>query len=146
MERLKFDSQGKLTGVDGALTDVRVTKEGGEKHSSKLQKGEEKNWRKFDNIKDSEYWSLYGGGVKIEPLKFSNGKTQEDIVREIVGLIKNGKKVIFLHGMCGTGKSAIALNIARVLGKAAVIVPVKNLQRQYEEDYMGKMYLVKPNG
>ena len=102
MERLKFDSQGKLTGVDGTLVDARETKEEREKHSSKLQKGEEKNWRKFDNIKDSEYWSLYGAGKKIEPLKFSNGKTQEDIVREIVGLIKKGKKVIFLHGMCGT--------------------------------------------
>ena len=146
MERLKFDSQGKLTGVDGTLVDARETKEEREKHSSKLQKGEEKNWRKFDNIKDSEYWSLYGAGKKIEPLKFSNGKTQEDIVREIVGLIKKGKKVIFLHGMCGTGKSSIALNIARVLGKTAIVVPVKNLQRQYEEDYMGKMYLVKPNG
>jgi DNA-binding XRE family transcriptional regulator len=30
--------------------------------------------------------------------------------------IKNGTRVIFIHGVCGTGKSAIALNIAKELG------------------------------
>lgn len=100
----------------------------------------------LETVKDSEYWSLHKDGQRLEPLKFSNGKTQEDVVKEIVDLIKKGEKIIFLHGICGTGKSAIALNIARVLGKAAIVVPVKNLQRQYEEDYMGKMKLFKLNG
>ena len=102
--------------------------------------------QKFDNSKDTEYWSLYKNNQWLAPLKFSNNKTQEDVVEEVVNLIKAGTKIIFLHGVCGTGKSAIALNIARVLGKAAVVVPVKNLQRQYEEDYMGKMFLLKSNG
>ncbi len=102
--------------------------------------------QKFDNSQDTEYWSLYKNNQKLAPLKFSNNKTQEDVVEEVVNLVRAGTKIIFLHGVCGTGKSAIALNIARVLGKAAVVVPVKNLQTQYQEDYMGKMFLLKSNG
>lgn len=91
------------------------------------------------------YWSLNDGNRELKPLKFSNGKTQEDVVKEIVDAIKgNGKdkekqKIVFLHGMCGTGKSAIALNVARVLGRSAVAVPFKGLQRQYKEDYTEKL-------
>jgi Rad3-related DNA helicase len=47
--------------------------------------------------------------------------------------------------MCGTGKSAIALNIANELGKTSVVVPIKNLQKQYKRDYEGKKYLLKKN-
>ncbi len=101
---------------------------------------------KFDNSQDTEYWSLYKDKQKLNPLKFSNGKTQEDVVKEVINLIKSGKKMVFLHGVCGTGKSAIALNIARVLGTASIVVPIKNLQRQYQKDYMGEMFLLKSNG
>jgi len=92
---------------------------------------------------DGEYWSLYDDGKFLEPLRFSNGKTQDLIVREVVNLIKRGNKVIFVKGVCGTGKSAIALNIARVLGRASIVVPIKNLQNQYAEDYMKRKYLIK---
>ena len=117
---------------------------------NKLKKGDENEKsntpQKFDNSQDTEYWSLYKNSQRLDPLRFSNGKTQEDVVEEVVNLIKSGAKIIFLHGVCGTGKSAIALNIARVLGKSAIVVPVKGLQRQYEEDYMGKMFLLKTSG
>ncbi len=117
---------------------------------NKLKKGDENEklntHQKFDNSQDTKYWSLYKNGQRLSPLRFSNNKTQEDVVEEVIKLIKEGTKIIFLHGVCGTGKSAIALNIARVLGKTAVVVPVKNLQRQYEEDYMEKMFLLKSNG
>lgn len=102
--------------------------------------------QKFDNSQDTEYWSLYKNNLKLPPLKFSNNKTQEDVVKEVVNLIKSGKKMIFLHGVCGTGKSAIALNIARVLGTASIVVPIKSLQGQYKKDYMGEMFLLKSNG
>ena len=102
--------------------------------------------QKFDNSQDTEYWSLYKNNLKLAPLKFSNNKTQEDVVKEVVNLIKSGKKMIFLHGVCGTGKSAIALNIARVLGTASIVVPIKSLQGQYKKDYMGEMFLLKSNG
>lgn len=90
-------------------------------------------------------WNLYEGKKFLEPLKFSNNKTQEDVVREVLQAIDNGNKVIFIHGICGTGKSAIALNIARKLGKASVIVPGKSLQAQYKKDYEKNKYLLKNN-
>lgn len=63
-------------------------------------------------------WSLYkkqgdlhkGGlnlfdnlGEKLEPLKFSNGKTQEDVVEEVLEAIEKGNKLIFIRGVCGSG-------------------------------------------
>ncbi|MEK6909399.1 MAG: helicase C-terminal domain-containing protein [Nanoarchaeota archaeon] len=91
-------------------------------------------------------WDLNDEKGKIPPLKFSNNKTQEDVVNEILNLIKEGSRIIFLHGACGTGKSAIALNVARKLGKSSIIVPVKALQRQYEDDYTEKKFFYKSNG
>ena len=88
-------------------------------------------------------WNLYDKGVFLEPLKFSNGKTQEDVVKEVIESIKEGNRIIFVHGMCGTGKSAIALNIAKNLGKSSIIVPGKSLQSQYKKDYEGDKYLLK---
>ena len=90
-------------------------------------------------------WNLYEKGKFLEPLKFSNGKTQEDVVKEVLDSIKNGEKIIFIHGVCGTGKSAIALNIAKELGKSSIVVPIKNLQMQYKKDYESEKYLLKNN-
>ncbi len=92
------------------------------------------------------HWSLCENNKKLEPLKFSNGKTQEDVVNEVVNLIKKGKKVIFIQGVCGTGKSAIALNISKALGRGSIVVPIKSLQRQYEHDYIDNKYMLKENG
>ena len=112
------------------------------KTSDSLEFLKEDNSPPLENIFENKYWDLNEDDQKIKPLLFSNGKTQEDVVKEIVNLIESGKKVIFLHGVCGSGKSAIALNVARTLnGKSAVVVPLKNLQRQYEQDYLGKKYL-----
>jgi len=91
-------------------------------------------------------WSLYRNNEFLKPLCFSNGKTQEGVVEEILGLIKKGKKIIFVHGICGTGKSAIALNIANRIGKSSIVVPGKNLQSQYKREYEGNTYLLKENG
>jgi len=91
-------------------------------------------------------WSLYSDGKFLEPLCFSNGKSQKDIVEEALNSIKKGEKIVFIRGVCGTGKSAIALNIAKELGKASVVVPGKTLQNQYKEDYENKKYLLKKNG
>jgi len=90
-------------------------------------------------------WSLYKKEEFLQPLKFSNGKTQQDIVKEVLDSIKEGEKIIFIHGICGTGKSAIALNIAKELGKASIVVPIKNLQNQYERDYSNDMHVFKDN-
>lgn len=91
-------------------------------------------------------WSLYEGEKFLKPICFSNGKTQEEIVKEVLRAVEDGHKIIFIHGVCGTGKSAIALNIAREFGRASVVVPIKNLQEQYKQDYEEKKYLLKKDG
>jgi len=85
-------------------------------------------------------------GKELEPLKFSNGKTQADVVKEILDSIEAGDKIIFIKGVCGTGKSAIALNLARHFKKTSIIVPIKSLQAQYEKDYTQKKFITKKNG
>jgi hypothetical protein len=75
---------------------------------------------------------------KIKSIEFLKEDSVYDLeVPEQHNFIANG---IITHN------SAIALNIARALGKASVVVPVKGLQRQYEEDYMSKKYVLKQNG
>jgi len=91
-------------------------------------------------------WNLYEKGEFLKPLMFSNGKTQQDVVKEVLDAVRSGERVIFIHGQCGTGKSAIALNIANELGKTSVVVPGKNLQQQYKKDYEGDKYLKRNGG
>jgi len=85
-------------------------------------------------------------GERLEPLKFSNGKTQEDVVEEIKDAINSGHKIIFVKGVCGTGKSAIALNLARHFNKTSIVVPIKSLQEQYERDYTKSKFILKDDG
>lgn len=88
-------------------------------------------------------WSLYEDEKELKPLVYSNGKSQEDIVKEVLKAIQEKHKVIFIKGMPGTGKSVVALNLARKLGKTSIIVPIKSLQEQYLKDYSGKKYIIK---
>ncbi len=82
-------------------------------------------------------------GEKLEPLEFSNGKTQSDVVKEILDAINDGNKMIFIKGVCGSGKSAMALNLARHFKKTSIVVPIKSLQEQYETDYTKKHFILK---
>ncbi|MDP3026095.1 MAG: helicase C-terminal domain-containing protein [Nanoarchaeota archaeon] len=88
-------------------------------------------------------WSLYEDERELKPLIFSNGKSQADIVQEVVDAVKSGFKIIFIRGLCGTGKSAISLNLAKELGKTSIVVPIKSLQEQYIKDYFEKKYVLK---
>jgi len=97
-----------------------------------------------DNPDDKNIFSF--SGEKLEPLKFSNGKTQEDVIKEIMEAYKQGSKVIFVKGVCGSGKSAIALNLAKHFKKTSIVVPIKSLQDQYESDYTDKNYILKEDG
>jgi len=90
-------------------------------------------------------WSLYENKQFLEPLIFSNGKSQEDIVNEVIKSIDQDYKIIFIKGICGTGKSAIALNLAKHFGKTSIVVPIKSLQEQYIKDYTDKKYILKNN-
>ena len=91
-------------------------------------------------------WSLYEEDKFLKPLSFSNGKDQEEVVNEILQEIKKGEKIIFVRGVCGTGKSSIALHLAKEIGKTSIIVPGKNLQNQYKRDYEEKKFLRKKDG
>src|SRR3989344_3979961 len=97
--------------------------------------------RKFKGV--YVMWSLYENKTFLEPLKFSNGKSQEDVVKEVIEAHNQGYKLIFIKGVCGTGKSAIALNLAKHFGKTSIVVPVKSLQEQYIKDYTNKKYVLK---
>ncbi len=150
-KRLQFNAQGKLVGVDGAWRKPGgvETNDGEREEVEKLKTSDSLGFlRQQDAIepKDTSGWSLYSEGKKLAPLRFSNGKTQEDVVDEVVQRIREGHKAVFVHGVCGTGKSAIALNIARRMGRASIVVPIKTLQRQYEQDYTSHMYLIKGDG
>lgn len=91
-------------------------------------------------------WSLYKGKNSLKPLVFSNGKSQLNVAEEVVNAIKDGHKLIFIKGVCGTGKSSIALNIAKEIGRSSIVVPVKVLQKQYKEDYTENLYVLKDDG
>ncbi len=91
-------------------------------------------------------WSLHNKEKYLDPLVFSNGKSQLDVAKETIEAIRQGNKVIFIKGICGSGKSAVALNIAKELGRTSIVVPVKPLQKQYEEDYTHKLHVLKDNG
>ena len=85
-------------------------------------------------------------GDILHPLKFSNGKTQSDVVKEVMGEIDKGEKIIFIRGVCGSGKSAMALNLAKHFKKTSIVVPIKSLQDQYERDYTQKNFILKEDG
>ena len=146
MTKILFDEEGRFIGVknDSADEEFKIRPRANLMTSKELTFLNKEAIN--DTILDSSHWSLYEDKNRLEPLKYSNGKTQQDVVKEVTDLIKKGKKVIFIHGVCGTGKSAIALNIARLIGRASIVVPFKNLQRQYEEDYTNKKYLLNSEG
>ena len=92
-------------------------------------------------------WGAYTADEKLlPPLTYSNGKTQVTVVEEILQAIQDGHRIIFVHGKCGSGKSLIGLELARRLGRASIVVPVKYLQKQYEHDYTKNIFLKKENG
>lgn len=101
-------------------------------------------YRKKTSEEDSGIFNY--SGELMAPLKFSNGKDQEDIVKEVMEAIKDGHKMIFIKGVCGSGKSAMALNLAKNFKKTSIVVPIKSLQAQYEEDYTRKMFITKDDG
>jgi putative RecB family exonuclease len=88
-------------------------------------------------------WSLYEDEKELDPLIFSNGKSQSDIVNEVINAIEQGYKIIFIKGVCGSGKSAVALNLAKEIGRTSIVVPIKSLQEQYIRDYTEKKYVLK---
>jgi intein/homing endonuclease/RecB family exonuclease len=57
-----------------------------------------------ETISKKSDWSLYEDEKGLQPLVFSNGKSQSDIVNEVIHAIEQGYKIIFIKGVCGSGK------------------------------------------
>ena len=53
---------------------------------------------------DVSKFNLYDSGERMKALMFSNGLSQGEVVDKVVNLIDEGKKVIFIRGVCGSGK------------------------------------------
>jgi len=93
------------------------------------------------HIKDDNLYFICNEDLiwdKVKQIKYIKEDETYDLeVPEFSNFIANG---IITHN------SAIALNIARKLGKASIVVPGKNLQNQYKRDYEKNKYLLKDNG
>ena len=74
----------------------------------------------------------------LSPRVFNGGKSQLDIVNEIIEAFKT-HRIVLLEGACGTGKSAIALHVIKHFNRGIITVPIINLQKQYKQDYNRNM-------
>ncbi len=84
-------------------------------------------------------WGLYDHkGTALPPRVFSNGKTQEKTIDEIIEKFDD-HRIVLLKGGVGSGKSIIGATVAGALGKGIINVPVKPLQEQYQRDYEGRL-------
>lgn len=78
-------------------------------------------------------------------------KSQELVITEIDNVFKQGKKIVILEAPVGSGKSAIAITLARSIppvseegvGGVHIITPRKSLQDQYFEDFKSYLVLMK---
>lgn len=70
-------------------------------------------------------------------------RSQEVVLREIDRVFNEGKRIVILEAPVGSGKSAIALTLAKQSGNAHVITPRKSLQDQYYEDFSEELVTMK---
>lgn len=72
-------------------------------------------------------------------------RSQEIVIKEIDKVFKEGKRIIILEAPVGSGKSAIAMTLAKAQGKAGahLITPRKSLQEQYYHDFKENLVLMK---
>ncbi|HWG89726.1 MAG TPA: helicase C-terminal domain-containing protein [Candidatus Thermoplasmatota archaeon] len=90
------------------------------------------------------FWGLMKDGKPIAPRSYSNGKSQQQVVGEILDAFKKGATDVFFHANLGSGKSIVALMVIANMGRGLVVVPTKNLQDQYQADYEGRLSVMNP--
>ena len=69
--------------------------------------------------------------------------TQIDVIEQIDYHFSRGKRFIVLQSPVGSGKSAIALAVARHFQSSYILTPRKSLQDQYYEDFGQYVTLLK---
>ncbi|MDI6643266.1 MAG: helicase C-terminal domain-containing protein [Candidatus Hodarchaeaceae archaeon] len=90
-------------------------------------------------------FGLYGRDGQLEPRRYSSGKTQIDLIEEIIEAFR-GNDIVFLRGTVGSGKSAVGLRTILEFGRGIVSVPTKVLSDQYAASYEGDKYFLKDDG
>ena len=84
-------------------------------------------------------WKLYAlDDTYLKPLEYSTGKTQENIVNEVIEALQK-YDILFLKGGVGTGKSPISLHLINHYGSGIIVTPTKILERQYSNDYSKRL-------
>ncbi len=106
------------------------------------------------NIEWSAYMDVPGADkpVLLSPLRWKGG----DQVSNLIAMIKffdehkmdEATKILIYKSCCGSGKSLSILHVPKEMGGRAIIVtPFRNLQRQYYDDYFkGNKFVLKKDG
>jgi Rad3-related DNA helicase len=88
---------------------------------------------------------LHDKNGPLEPRRYSSGKTQIDLIEEILKAFQ-GNDIVFLKATVGSGKSAVGLRTVMEFGRGVVSVPTKVLSDQYAAAYEGDKYFLKEDG
>jgi Rad3-related DNA helicase len=80
--------------------------------------------------------------LQFFPLEKPRG-LQPAIIDEIDKVFKSGQKIIILEAPVGSGKSPIALTLARAARDCHILTPRKSLQDQYFDDFEEHIVLMK---
>ena len=100
--QLRFNSDGTIDLPKSIEKDIKLQKKKEELLDIWDNEGyDEEIYHEEDNVSG---FNLYDSGDRKPALKFSNNLTQEDVVDKVVNLVNKGKKVIFVRGVCGSGK------------------------------------------
>jgi Rad3-related DNA helicase len=87
-------------------------------------------------------WGLYSAdGESMEPWVLSSGKTQEQVIDEVLEAFESSS-IVMLRGGVGSGKSIMAATVCGAVGGGIISVPVKPLQEQYVRDFEGRLRII----
>ncbi|MEM3402503.1 MAG: helicase C-terminal domain-containing protein [Candidatus Hadarchaeales archaeon] len=89
--------------------------------------------------------NLYQEEKPLQPRRYSSGKTQVDLIEEILEGFESND-VILLKAMVGSGKSVVGIRTILELGRGIVTVPTKVLSEQYSRSYEREKYFLKEDG
>jgi Rad3-related DNA helicase len=81
----------------------------------------------------------------LEPLRYSSGKTQIDLIEEVLEALREND-IVFLRGTVGSGKSVVGLRTILEFERGIVSVPTKVLSDQYAASYERDKYFMKNDG
>lgn len=69
--------------------------------------------------------------------------SQKIVLEDVVKTLASDTKIVLLEAPVGSGKSAIAVTLARYYGSAHILTPRKGLQDQYFDDFSEHLVLMK---